>query len=486
MSSAITNEIPDGLKARHDDKGLYYLVDNVTMTALGFTVDCHPGEQLDDYHPVVFSMVREEEYDDDLTSEDGTYVMYPSDILSIEFRELSLKAATYNLKYYFPQIFSELRKYIKSGSASDKAVLDGLKKLKISSLPVENHGYDLMESLSLYIFSRIDFDDMGYEIAYNGPIGALTKSDDIVEVTPPDTRYGKLMPAQISGVKMDLSSDGSYRPTLIVAVPTPEAYGGYEAYLVPADSLMNLRNLRPRISQLGSAALQTFEDPDDIAAYFTGRGAFIAEDRDAKTTEQSPNITPEDTSYRSQFTQMTQGMKMELPDVVAYNEKYGHYRVSIADDVRRAIHYYDTLIEGVKKTQMDDAFLRNVCLQMLKSVETFTTLKLGDVIITNGATVAIDTLEDEQESLMLESHEFVTGTFCGFAVTEVPDVFMKLTAGAAGSLRRDLTLLINNVEYVDSDGTSYLDVFTAPEVALQLDRDGDEKIFKVIREADDE
>lgn len=471
LSDAIGDVVPDGLQPREDRRGTYYYADNLTMTALGFTVDSSPERELDEYHPVVFSMTPVDEYDEDVTGEDGLYFMHPEDIALIEFREPSLQAAERNLQYFFPGIYKQVTKMIKEDAASDKSVVDGLKRLEITCDDPGRHGYDLIESLNLFIFSRINFDSMGYEITYDGPIGALTEGDDMVEVFPPDRRYGKLIPAHVCAVLMDRTDEGTYRPSLVVAVASPEVYGDFEAYVVPAESLMNIRNLRPRNSQLGNIALQTFEDPQDIAQYFSGRGALFVENEEGDSEGS-------DTAIR-QFVEITEVLREDIPEIVAYDTQHEYYRVSIRDDLDRLACMYDQLTAETDGSGLD------ICRRMFASLHELRGLALGDTLVTHGAAVVIDTVGDEQESIAIEAHEFVRGTFCGFAISEVPDLAMRITGGEAGVTNRDLSLLIRDVEYVDVDGEVHAEMFQAAEIALPLPRDEEPAIFKVLRDSHD-
>ncbi|MEO5949446.1 MAG: hypothetical protein ABIP74_03510 [Candidatus Saccharimonas sp.] len=487
FSESIVGAIPDGFTVRHDEKGLYYLVENVTMAALGFIVDSQEDRDLSEYHPVVFSLTPVDEYDEDLAGEDGLYVMHPSDILSIEFPDLSLKAARYNLKYHFPEIYHQVKKHIKDGASSERAIVQGLKELEIICDETSMHGYDLLASLNLYIYSRIDFDDMGYEIKYDGPIGALMSDDDIAEALPPTSRYGKIIPAQVCGIMMEQTEDGSYRPTLVVAVPCPDIYEGFEAYLVPAESLMSMRSLRPRASQLGNVALQIFDELSDVSAYFSGRGAIFVEDKEGIADQERQDAeSTEREKFNQMFVQMTERVQADIPKVVAYDERYGHYRVSLEDDIQQLLFNYDTVIKATPSDLLTGDFYLNVCKEMVRSLGKRNTLKIGDTIVTHGTSVVIDTVDEEQESLVLSGGEFVRGTFCGFAISEVPDLAMRITEGETGMTNPDLTILIRDVEYTSVDGDVQLDVFTAAEVALPLSREAGSTIFKVLKESDDE
>jgi hypothetical protein len=470
----------EGHEFRYDERGAYYQVDALTMSALGIAVDTHPGgDDLADYHAVVFSMTRVDEYDDDLCGEDGVFIMHPDDIVAIEFRDLSVNAAEHNLKYYFPEIYTQIRKYFSHELVSDRMITHALKRLDVACDDPNRHGYDLIESLNLYIFSHIDFDSMGYQVNFDGEIAALSASDELIEVYPPSHRYGRLSPATICGIIMQPTEDDTYRPSLIVAVPTPQQRGGYEAYIVPAESLMDVRSLRPRQSQLGQIASYRFDDPEDVALYFSGKGQLFREELAGTPTDDS-----DEERFIPEFVRIAEAERGNIAQIVAYNEREGHYFLSLEDDIARIIRDYDKIVGelGDDTDELDDSACRDACVAMMGSLEKLSSLKIGDMVVTAGATVAIDTEDGEQVSYILDNGEYVTGRFCGFAISQSPDLVMKITAGEAGLTTRDIALLIEHVELRDKEGVLQDVSFVDEQITLPVNRDGEQTVFKMVRE----
>lgn len=331
----------------------------------------------------------------------GEYLMYPNEIDRFELKQPSADLIKERLSYHCPTIWRRLEATIPQGTEGCRNIVAALKQFYCRTDEMDGHGLDLDTLVGQEIYNRIDFDTSMYHINVDGPISSVSAKEE--QITSPDDTKATVR-GYICGIRLMPDDESEYlRPCLIVGALQPEFCGDLAAYLIPAESLISLRNMRRTQLIFGKKALYEFASQEEIRDYFL----------------QSDNVDPETDTVKEVTNDVTALAAIDC-DLPRYDEVRKCYTVSVDADIRAAINTYWDLVQARhaavgRDLEVDD--YSAVARKFARRAISFERLKTEDLIIID-RDVTISVPGEDDIVYRLEQGESLQGELVGFDIAQ--------------------------------------------------------------------
>lgn len=194
-------------------------------------------------------------------------IAYMDDIYQLEMQQKTEEDVDIWLLNNYPDVYGYLTSVVPKRENDIKAIVTCIKKVVITEEDPKLHRY--VEDLLSY---RLEFDTTPYEVRANGRLGAIDSFGSVV-----DRQFqGKIKGANPWRFKLELDEQNdsvdTYRPSTIFTVPDGNFQSeDREVRIVPAASLLSMRNERTKNQEFGAFSLATFTNLKELEVYFNDK-----------------------------------------------------------------------------------------------------------------------------------------------------------------------------------------------------------------------
>lgn len=486
IESVCIDSVCKGNKLHQDEKGAYYELAAEELVCMGFDLDVEYGENGFPGRPrIVLTFVQVDVYEamqqDGVTQYDGCLAVYSEDLRGADFVNPSPEAVEQYLKYYHPRVYEMINNHIPPGPLGNRRLKTVLNNFKLQLDEFDLKDEVIIDYIGRYITHRLDMASDMFEISIGGDFQTVDTEDKIVSSF--DADVVKTVRGYALGVRIveELSdAEGTYRPQLIVAVPSRDDNGDYEAFLIRGVDVLVIKNLQNIIRYFGAAATRKFESIEDAGEYFRSVAASayanIPDDYRYSDMEALEAYVDSDTRAASRLQR--------------YDPERKSYIVSISDDLEGLISVFQKLKQKHDVDNLTDKKLQRayeaIARELYDKGIDFEELKIGDTVEPIGSFVAVTVDESTRDLAPYVSFggECVSGKFGGITVVPFPDLVSAITLGKAGGSEFQLGMVLHDVISIDATGAVDNSTMSGKTTAIPLTGDVAPFINKIIKAAD--
>jgi hypothetical protein len=439
---------------RQDENGAYIDFATEDMVCMGFDVDVEYEEGGFPTRPrIVLTFVTEEEYaerqEDGINRYDGCFAVYSEDLRAAEFEKPSAEAIEQYLKYHHRRVYEHINECVPPGPLGNKRLKYVLNNLRVSLDESSLRDGLVRYYIGHYISRRLDLASDMYEVSVTGDIESVDSSD--MHVNSFDEGTVKIVKGYTIAIRMveDMSDgEGIHRPQLVLAVPSRNDNGDYEAFLIRGRDVLSIKNLQNITRYFGAAATRKFGTIDDVEEYFNTVAASahtkVPDDHHYEDLEVLEAYIDEDTKAAAR--------------IEGFDSERGLFTVSIESDICMVVAVYERLkakyeVEKLTGSKLLKAY-ETIARELADEVTAFAELKNGDTVEPTGpfVAVAIDKKTGDVAPYASYGGEHVSGNFGAITVTQFPDLISAITRGGVGTSEFQLGIALHNVSSLDVAG----------------------------------
>lgn len=207
---------------------------------------------------------------------------------------------------------------------------------------------------------------------------------------------------------MEQGDDGTFRPSLVLAVREPKFQGNFVANVIPAESLLSVRSLRRRSTGFGKSALFRFSCIEDVSEYFMA----IPKIKNAQGDNAGVSISG--------------GSHDKTADSLpVYDKLHGCLTVSVDEDMKLANERYWELVaerHAILDRDLESRDYSGLIWDLVKGLESirFSKLNADDIILVSKRVVISELGNGDDQVYVLEEGERLRGAFVGFDIARFP------------------------------------------------------------------
>ncbi len=454
--AALTNTLPRG----EDERGEYYELVDYPLALSVLTVDTTHRREVSSDNSFVYSFysadelaeAQSEEDLDYMKTDDGRFIAYAGDISHIAFTTPSSMSTASMLEYHFPDVHKEMERVFGGQGQTGKSIWLALKNFE---LPTDNRHLDkeMLERIGNLIFESLQVDDQPYEFWLEGEMALYTDQGWDPSYAEPNEK----MRAQIVGVRMG-EVDNVYRAMLIVAKPRNKWNGGYEACMLPIDSIVKMRHTRTIREEMGATATYAFDSPESVMDAL--KEIDDAADRAAAS---KPSIDDMVAAREEDIFKDLTDTLGDVDDILYFDRERGVHVVSLEHDINKLVtdfkDHFRAIEEIAPEEPVTEFEIAAIAPMLNRTLERLNTLSVGDVIATRGTAVILDDNEETgwRDVIALGDDDVqFEGEFVSLAVGRFPVASLDHTEESGDELQTGdwgIGFELRNCYVVNEDGS---------------------------------
>lgn len=253
-----------------DEKGEYMLLDGHQLSVALINIDTNDTEAA----RYVFTFRTRDSitnYEGDaheleyILDSAGDFIMYPEDIIDLQFKQLSDRQIERLLRREHPDILAKMNESIDLNSGCEGG------RMQAGLAAVNTYFIDAIMSDQMrkcagrYMYSRLNPDtETLYEFRLRGATKGLREDDTLeaAEESIETSLRGKIVAIDVGGEQAGLG--------YVIAELSPQGEG-WEVSVAPVENVTKVRNPRSQRRKYGNAIMQVFNSPEDAAAHWHER-----------------------------------------------------------------------------------------------------------------------------------------------------------------------------------------------------------------------